>query len=599
MESLDAPPLPLTSDQRRLFWLTAAGVAVTRLLALSRTLWDWDEVQFALAVGEYDAASYRPHPPGFPFYLLLAKLVRLVVADDFRALQLVATVGAAALFPLLFHLCRELRFSFATSYSGSILAAFLPNVWFYGGTAFSDIPSLSLTIAACTLLLRGIRDRRALLAGAFVLGLAAAIRPQALIIGFAPAMVVVWKRRHQWRDVVVASLIGGFVIAVAYTGAALASTSVGEYLDAGRKLRQYLREVDSFIAPERPPLEVLAPFFFLHAIPGEAVGRAVLLAAAAGLPLATWRGEGRPWLLMAMFFPFQLFAWLMLDYHSVTRYGVSFAPMYAVLAAAGVISLTAFLPRGGAVIGVVVVLASAAVLAVWTVPALTEVRRNSSPPVVVMEWVNRAVPRQSTTYVESSVVPFADYFLGQRQMKLVESPRDLGAAPVAPDSVVVTELPSSALSASRFVRGRGRLFDIARKRYFEMSVVPAQAWAEFGEGWHSVEWHSEVVWQWMGARSVTYLPPLDGRAALTLRLEPAPEKGPPVISVHLNGKAIDTFAVHGRMEKTWNVDATAGGWNELVITSDRVVNPAREGIGTDGRDLSIQLLGYDWTPAAR
>ena len=572
-------------------------MALTRLLALSRTLWDWDEVQFALAVGEYDAASYRPHPPGFPLYLALAKFVRLFISSDFRALQFIATVGAIALFPLLFFLCRELRFSFATSYSGSLLAVFLPNVWFYGGTAFSDIPSLSLTVAACGLLLRGVRDRRALLAGSLVLGLAAAIRPQALIVAFVPAMIVVWKRRRQWRDIVLATAIGGVVIAVAYAGAALASSSVAEYVDAGRKLRQYLREVDSFMASTRPPLRVLAPFFFLRVIPGGILGRTVIYAAVAGFVLAALRREGRPGLLVAMFFPFQIFAWLMLDYHSVTRYGVSFAPMYAILAAAGVVSVMRLLPRFGGVLGAVVVIVFAAALARWTVPALTEVRRNSSPPVVAMEWINRVVPRRAITYVHGSVIPFADYLLGKRAMQIVEVPRDLGDVPVATDSVVVTELPSCALSASRFVRGRGRLFDMARERYFEMTVIPAHAWAEFGDGWHSVEWHSEVVWHWMGARSVTYLPPLEGPASLTLRFEPAPEKGPPVITVQLNGKTIETFAARGKMEKTWVVDARANAWNELVITSDRVVNPARDGIGADTRDLSIQLLGYDWMPA--
>lgn len=597
MESLQAPPLTLTEAQRRLVWLTAAAIALTRLLALSRTLWDWDEVQFALAVREYDAADYRPHPPGFPLFIAAARLVGLLAPDDFRALQIVTAVGAMALFPLIVLLCRELRFSFATSYSGAVLSVFLPNVWFYGGTAFSDVPSLALTVAACALLLRGARERRALFAGALLLGLAAAIRPQALIVGFAPATVAVWIRRREWRDVAAAALIGAGVISAAYTGAALASSSVAEYLETGRRLRAYLREVDSFLAPGRPPLRVLAEFFFVRAIPGGTLARIVIAAGALGLPISLIRREGRPLLLVAMFLPFQLFAWLMLDYHSVTRYGVSFAPMYAILAAAAVVSTASLLPRGGRTAGAIVVMAFAAALARWTVPALSEVRRNPSPPVAAMEWINRAVPRQTTTYVHGSVIPYARYFLGERQMEIVESPRDIGSAPVSRDAMVVTELPSPALSASRFVRGRGRLFEIVRERYFEVTVIPAQAWAGFGEGWHDIEWHSEVVWLWMGRRSVTWLPPMEGPATLTLRFEPVPEKGPPVIEVQLNGQMIERFAASGLTEKKWNVTPRADGWNELVITADRAVNPAREGISGDARDLSLQLLGYDWAPA--
>ena len=39
------------------------------------------------------------------------------------------------------------------------------------------------------------------------------------------------------------------------------------------------------------------------------------------------------------------------------------------------------------------------------------------------------------------------------------------------------------------------------------------------------------------------------------------------------------------------------GWNEVVLVSDRFVNPLKEGIAPDGRDLSVRLLGYDWMPA--
>ena len=34
-----------------------------------------------------------------------------------------------------------------------------------------------------------------------------------------------------------------------------------------------------------------------------------------------------------MFVPFALFAWLMLDPHSISRYGTAYVPLYALLAA--------------------------------------------------------------------------------------------------------------------------------------------------------------------------------------------------------------------------------------------------------------------------
>ena len=42
-----------------------------------------------------------------------------------------------------------------TPYFDSLLFVFFPNVWFFGGTAFSDLPGLALLLAASATLLRG------------------------------------------------------------------------------------------------------------------------------------------------------------------------------------------------------------------------------------------------------------------------------------------------------------------------------------------------------------------------------------------------------------------------------------------------------------
>ena len=571
---------------------------MTRLMALSKTLWDWDEAQFALAVVEYDAAGHRPHPPGFPLFILLANVARLFTSSDFRALQAVTVIAAMTLFPLFFFLCRELGFSFPVAWGGSLLAVFLPNVWFYGGTAFSDIPSLALTVAACAFLLRGARERRSLLAGAVLLGLAAAMRPQALLIGAAPALLAVWKQRRHRGTVVGAMAIGAAVVASFYAGAILASSSYDEYMATARKLRDYLRSVDSFLTPTRPPLTVLFEFFFLRTIPGEIYARIVIYAAAAGAIITSIRRDGRAWLLILIFLPFQIFAWLMLDFHSVSRYGVTYAPMYAILAAAAFIGAFAWMPGAGRWAGSLLVLVLTAALIRWTIPALTEVRRNPSPPVRMMEWVAREVPPSSTVFVEGSLMPFATYLIGDRHTVLVDRPQDLGPAVQPSDAILVTETATPIMNATRFVRERGRVFDVVRRRYFETAILPANAWAKFSDGWYPEEWQGADVWLWMGGRSVTLLPPLNGPATLTLKLEPALEKGPPVIVVRMNGALVETIAVSATMERTWTVDAAADRWNELVLTSDRFINPAREGIGSDGRDLSVRLLGYDWKPVA-
>ncbi len=228
-------PDPLTKPQRIIFWTLAIAVALTRLYALSRSLWDWDEALFCAGVRSFDVTQHHPHPPGFPLFILAAKVVHLLIHSEFRALQAVTLLGAIALFPALFTLARELGFPFVVAAGGAALYAFFPPVWVFGGTAFSDIPSTALVLFACAYLLRGCRDRRAYLIGAILLGVSVGFRTQNLLFGCAPSLYATWCRirERDWRGVAAAIAIGAGIVIVSYGGAAYVSPNPPHgYLDA-------------------------------------------------------------------------------------------------------------------------------------------------------------------------------------------------------------------------------------------------------------------------------------------------------------------------------------------------------------------------------
>ena len=52
-------------------------------------MWDWDEALFCLGMRSYDVTNHHPHPPGFPVFIATAKLLRLIIPSDFRALQVI------------------------------------------------------------------------------------------------------------------------------------------------------------------------------------------------------------------------------------------------------------------------------------------------------------------------------------------------------------------------------------------------------------------------------------------------------------------------------------------------------------------------------
>src|SRR5258708_2333265 len=191
---LTQPPVPLTSRQRAIVIAVAVGCGLARFAAMARTLWDLDEALFCLGMRSFNVVLHHPHPPGFPVFIGLARMARFFVPDEFRSLQAVSLAAGMLLFPGLFLLARELRLRFETSLIAAALCAFFPHVWFFGGTAFSDIPSITLVVFSVAMLFRGCRDTSAYLAGACLLGLAAGIRPQNLLIGLFPALWSTWYR---------------------------------------------------------------------------------------------------------------------------------------------------------------------------------------------------------------------------------------------------------------------------------------------------------------------------------------------------------------------------------------------------------------------
>src|SRR5262249_13656213 len=154
--------------QKFLLGALSVVVAISRWSALSTSQLDWDESLFALGVRNYDVTVQHPHPPGYPLFILFAKMARLAVRDDFRSLQAVVALASFLLFPATFFLLRELRVRFRIAIIGACITAFLPTVWYYGGTALSDVPALCSVVVASALFLAGARNPRAWIAGMFV-----------------------------------------------------------------------------------------------------------------------------------------------------------------------------------------------------------------------------------------------------------------------------------------------------------------------------------------------------------------------------------------------------------------------------------------------
>jgi hypothetical protein len=587
--SLERPPEPLTPRQRWMLIGVTLFAAVSRWFALARTPWDWDEVLFMLSLDHFNVAQHRPHPPGFPLYILAAKIIRKFGFGDFHSLQVLSLLGAIAIVPAMFFLCRELRMRFSTSLSAALLLAFFPNVWFYGGGAFSDVPSMTLVIIALALLLVGCRNPNAYLAGATVLAISAGFRPQNLLIGFVPfVMASLFQMRRSVARVVGAVGLLVAIVAISYCIAAYL-TGWNDYLYAVRVHQGYIARVDSFRSPTRPPLWRVFDDFFV--MPYRAP---VINAIIAGLCLiAIARGRAHVLAAIASFGIFSVASWLMLDHFSASRFSIGYAPMIAILAADGLQFLTRRLePMGAAVIVGIMIL--------WTWPALTVVRPSIAPPVAAVDWIRNHVDRRNATvFVDESMVPYARWYLPEFKLRFIE---DLQPPPMwatRQPGYYLREDVSNAPKAENFVRPRGRLWDLVRHRYFEASVRPISDFVVFGTGWYWEEGEGTEAWRWMSSHGELQLPPLSGNARLAFNLYIPLDalRTPPNVVVRLNGNVIDSFrGTREFMNREIVVHARSDAPNLLVFDTDRVITPATEHVSSDTRRLGLRLNSIGWMP---
>ena len=117
-------------------WLEAAffcllGVLL-RLPCQSHILHEWDSVQFALALDNFDIRLHQPHPPGmFVFYILLGRLCHLFIPDANASLVCLSTIATGLATATIFILTSN----WLGRATGRIIALVLltsPLVWFQG-----------------------------------------------------------------------------------------------------------------------------------------------------------------------------------------------------------------------------------------------------------------------------------------------------------------------------------------------------------------------------------------------------------------------------------------------------------------------------------
>ncbi|MBP1620223.1 MAG: hypothetical protein H6Q02_990, partial [Acidobacteria bacterium] len=183
-----------------------AALLASRLLLLPSGPWEQDEALLACGVVAFDPTAHMPLPPGFPLWILIGRLVRLLgVADPLVALQIASSVLSVAGLWALVGLWDRVA-GRAVALLGAGLAAFLPGVWFHAPRAFSETPAAALAIVGLAAWLAA--GRAGYLAGVVAMTAAALVRPPLAPVFILAVLLASWGVRHDRRRLANAVAVG-------------------------------------------------------------------------------------------------------------------------------------------------------------------------------------------------------------------------------------------------------------------------------------------------------------------------------------------------------------------------------------------------------
>jgi hypothetical protein len=608
---VSTPILSGTSPNQRkaLFGLTLL-VGLTRFIPLSKGPWDWDEILFCMAVGHYDVAAHQPHPAGFPLFILLGKLARLFADSDFHALQAVNVATSLLVFPVMFAVARSFRLDFIPSVSAALLFSFMTNVWFYGGTAFSDPLGMLLFLAAIAAYLSsGISTRRYVLASV-LLAAGVLVRPQNAVVAVFPWTIATVRllRARNFRAVVAGSLALLLLVAAGY-GAVAYLTGFERYVNVVRGHSHYVTLADSVANTARPPLtEVMLTYLD----PFEAGKVALLINLLALVAIVAGRRHVTAEVLLT-FVPFIVFSMLAANPAGSSRFSLNYLAGPVILAVEGTDVLARLVARlfarlfavsraqlvrnAGMAIVMTVLLGR---LITWGLPAFENPRKTLAPPTAAALWLRDHVPTTSTLFVDGSAQPWMTYFTPHHRRVVVRTTAEMLAHPSALNGWYIALAPPPAEGAVVFLRPRNRTWNIVTKRGFEAYVQATGEVVGMGDGWYNLEDDGVSTWRWSARRAaIRFGPATDDRELrMQFHVPVHVHKQPVHVTFTLDGKPLGAIVAQADNEVRYVIPGNGRVRNLVIELSDAFI-PAQSGASDDRRELGLMLRSWTWRRIAR
>lgn len=209
-------------------------VAITRIPFISKYLYEWDSVNFALALENYNIAIHQPQPPGYILYVALGRVVNTVFHDANLSLIFLGILFSILTVILLYFLAKQI-FSRNVGIISSILLIFSPIFWFYGeiATIYPGEAFLAILIAFTSYqVLRG--NQKFFYLSALILGLAGGFRQDLIIFMFPLWLFCLFYGDNGYKQILKAFIVMVASVLLWLIPTIMLANGMGPYLSASQ-----------------------------------------------------------------------------------------------------------------------------------------------------------------------------------------------------------------------------------------------------------------------------------------------------------------------------------------------------------------------------
>jgi hypothetical protein len=190
-------------DSQALIKATLVFLAALAIYFLSRSpgLDEWDSVQFAMGIREFNLWKHQPHPPGYPLFVFFGWIgTKLFGVEPEISLHFVSSLGGA-LFSAAWFLIIRVQFTERLAWWVTSCLIITPAVWMSATKVLSDTLAAGFMSAEICAAIWFLQRRRpiALLTASLFGAAATGTRPQLFLVVVVILVTALWQTRPSWK----------------------------------------------------------------------------------------------------------------------------------------------------------------------------------------------------------------------------------------------------------------------------------------------------------------------------------------------------------------------------------------------------------------